>query len=182
MLLGEARPACPTFPGPPHSQSGLRPQDTAFRRAVRSTRRSSRIIPLVDLAEEDVLLARATLARDAAGAAVDRYADGIGRDRPLVGRLEERRSEERAMVASVRQEMANYAVALRALGTPPQEALVLLKHLAESAPFQRLPSRSPVMIEVRAAVVDWFVEAYYSGVSPAAPPARRVTGRESSAG
>ncbi len=66
------------------------------------------------------------------------------------------------MVTELRSEMGNYALALRELGTPPQEALVLLKHLAESEPFQRVPARSPVMLEVRSSLVDWFVEAYYS--------------------
>ena len=116
----------------------------------------------MDLAEEDSLLARVADARAAACAAVDRYADLLGRDRPLVGRLEERRAAERAMVSEVRLEMGNYALALRELGTPPQEAFVLLKQLGESAPFQRVPSRSAVMLEMRSSLVDWFVAAYYS--------------------
>lgn len=108
------------------------------------------------------MLARVADARAAACAAVDRYADRIDRDRPLVGRLEERRSAERAMVSEVHLEMGNYALALRELGMPPQEAFVLLKQLAESASFQRVPSRSALMLEVRSSLVDWFVEAYYS--------------------
>lgn len=116
----------------------------------------------MDLAKEDDLLARVADARAAACAAVDRYADLIDRDKPLVGRLDERRSAASAMLSQLHTEMGNYALALRELGTPPQEALVLVKHLAESDSFQRVPSRSAVMLEVRSSLVDWFVEAYYS--------------------
>lgn len=116
----------------------------------------------MDLAEEDVLLARVADARAAACAAVDRYADLIDRNKPLAGRLDERRRAERTMLSELHLEMGHYALALRELGTPPQEALVLVKHLAESESFQRVPSRSPVMIEMRSSLVDWFVEAYYS--------------------
>lgn len=116
----------------------------------------------MDLAEEDVLLARVADARAAACAAVDRYADLIDRNKPLAGRLDERRRAERTMLSELHLEMGHYALALRELGTPPQEALVLVKHLAESESFQRVPSRSPVMLEMRSSLVDWFVEAYYS--------------------
>ena len=116
----------------------------------------------MDLAEEDVLLARVADARAAACAAVDRYADLIDRNKPLAGRLDERRRAERTMLSEMRLEMGHYALALRELGIPPQEALVLMKHLAESESFQRVPSRSPVMLELRSSLVDWFVEAYYS--------------------
>lgn len=108
------------------------------------------------------MLTRVADARAAACAAVDRYADLIDRDQPLAGRLEEHRNAGRAMLSSLHVEMGNYALALRELGTPPQQALVLVKHLAESESFQRVPSRSAVMLEVRSSLVDWFVEAYYS--------------------
>ena len=116
----------------------------------------------MDLAEEDILLARVAGARAAACAAVDRYADLIDRNKPLVGRLDERRSAERAMLSEVHLEMGHYALALRELGAAPQEALVLVKHLAESESFQRVPSRSAVMLEVHSSLLDWFIEAYYS--------------------
>ncbi|HET7189638.1 MAG TPA: hypothetical protein VFI52_15910 [Gemmatimonadaceae bacterium] len=108
------------------------------------------------------MLTQVANARAAACAAVDRYADLVDRNRPLVGRLDERRSAERTMLSELHVEMGSYALALRKLGTPPQEALVLVKHLAESDSFQRVSSRSAVMLEVRSSLVDWFVEAYYS--------------------
>ena len=116
----------------------------------------------MELAEETVLLARVAEARAAACAAVDRYADHLELDRPLIGRLEGRRSAASAMLSELHVEMRKYASALRELGTPPQRALVLVKHLAESASFQRVPSRSAVMLELRSSLVDWFVDAYYS--------------------
>ena len=108
------------------------------------------------------MLTRAADARAAACAVVDRYADLVDRDQPFFGRSEEHRSAGRTMLSELHVEMGNYASALRKLGTPPQRALVLVKHLAESESFLRVPSRSAVMLAVRSSLVDWFLEGYYS--------------------
>ena len=65
----------------------------------------------------------------------------------------------------VRQSVERYVVSMKALGTPPETTLRLVKETV--AGQMPLPERDDASRKLSASVVTWCIEAYYGGSSAA---------------
>lgn len=108
---------------------------------------------------------RAAQARAAASAAVAHYAALLGESRHRLAATGRTLVSIDATREMVRQSVQRYVVSMKALGTPPETTLRLVKEtVAEHMPH---PEREDATRALSASVVTWCIEAYYDS-SPAA--------------
>jgi hypothetical protein len=115
--------------------------------------------------ERHVMRARAAQARAATAEAIAHYTVLLTRTRSRLATTERTLVETEAIREMVRQSVERYAALMKALDTPPEHVLRVLKQtVAEELPH---PEREEATLELTANVVTWCIEAYYSGSSAA---------------
>jgi hypothetical protein len=130
-----------------------------------SSSREPQLPRAATIRESAELRERAALAREAAGWATARYADLVIESAHHLSASKSILERTRAAREATQESISRYALALKALGTPPERTLRLVKEVVnESIPALRETADAHPLIEE---AVHWCIESYYRS-TPAA--------------